>query len=175
MATYGGIDVSKLWLDCARDEGGQWREPNTPQGIKRALKHIKGFDPKLVVLEATGGYEREVVSALRKGGLAVAVVNPRQIRDFARAVGRLAKTDAIDAQVLARYARTLEPEARAAPSPAEVMLSATVERRRQLLVAVGAERNRLETLPKEAAHARADIEAHIAWLEDRLGQLGLRP
>jgi transposase len=122
----------------------------------------------LIVLEATGGLERLVAAALALAGLRVAVVNPRQVRDFAKATGRLAKTDAVDAAVLAHFAQALQPTAHPLPDTAAQALSALVERRRQLVTMLTAEKNRLQqALPT----VRAKIAAHIAWLEEALADV----
>src|SRR5437867_12340934 len=104
-ATYVGIDVAKTRLDIAvRPSGDQWSAPNDDAGITEVVTRLQDLAPTLIVLEATGGLELPVTAAVAAAGLPVAVVNPRQVRDFARATGRLAKTDRLDAQVLARFA-----------------------------------------------------------------------
>lgn len=165
-SVYVGVDVSKSRLDLAVAE----RE--TPQvfandegGIAALVTHLRGLAPRLVVLEATGGYETALASALGVARVPLAIVNPRQVRDFARALGRLAKTDAIDASVLALFAARVRPEARPLAEAAHQTLGALVARRRQLVEMLTAERHRL-ALADEAV--RADIAAHIRWLEQRV-------
>src|SRR5262245_39209058 len=119
----------------------------------------------MVVLEATGGYEADVVAALALAGISVAVVNPRQVRDFARATGRLAKTDALDAAILAQFAEAVRPEPRPLPDAAQQALLALVTRRRQLVEMLTAERNRL---PLTQGRIRRDVQTHIHFLEQRL-------
>ena len=124
------------------------------------------------MLEASGGYERPVVAALAAGGLPVAVVNPRQARDFARATGRLAKTDALDAQALARFAEAVRPPVRAQPAAGAQTLTALLVRRRQLVGMRVAEQNRLQTaLPA----VRAGIAAHLAWLQEATAAVDAEP
>ena len=110
---FVGIDVSKAQFDVAvRPSGDSWSDSNTDDGIARAVGRLKKLDPELVVLEATGGLEMPLAGALAAGGLPVAVVNPRQVRDFAKATGRLAKTDTLDAQVIAHFAQAVHPQVR---------------------------------------------------------------
>jgi transposase len=133
--TTVGIDVAKEHLDLALRRGEDVRTErfeNTPAGIEALAEHLNEAGPERVVLEATGGYERPVAAALGAVGLPVAVVNPRQARDFARADGRLAKTDEIDAGVLALFAERMRPEVRPLPSRTQQAFSALVARRRQL-------------------------------------------
>jgi transposase len=141
---------------------------NDEAGIAVRVAALRPLAPTLVVLEATGGLERGVVAALALAGLPVAVVNPRQVRDFAKATGQLAKTDALDAGVLAHVAQVLPPTPRPLPSDQQQALDALSTRRRQLVDRLVAERNRLHTaLPA----ARPSLQAHIAWLEQALGGL----
>ena len=110
---FVGIDVAKAWLDVAvRPSGAQWRVANTEAELPALVARLRTLAPQLVVLEATGGYERNAVAALAAAGLPVVVVNPRQVRDFAKATGRLAKTDTLDAHVLAHFAEAVHPEPR---------------------------------------------------------------
>jgi len=163
---YIGIDVAKDWLDVAQRPGGEaWRVSSDATGIATLVKRLKGLRPALVVLEATGGLEIPAVAALAAAGLPAVVVNPRQVREFARATGRLAKTDAIDAQVLAQFGEALQPEVRPLPDTATQELSALVARRRQLIEMLTAEKNRLRMATKKV---RRNIEAHIRWLEGEL-------
>lgn len=164
-----GIDVSKTWLDVALyPNGAPWRSANDEAGITEVVGRLQPLAPQLIVLEATGGLERLVVAALAMAGLAVAVVNPRQVRDFAKATGRLAKTDALDAAVLAHFAAALQPTPRPLPDAQSQTLAALVERRRQLVAICTAERNRLHTA---LAAVRPQIQEHVAWLEQALHTL----
>jgi transposase len=129
------------------------------------VERLKGVRPTLVVLEATGGLQIPAVAALAAAGLRTVVVNPRQVRQFAGATGRLAKTDAIDAQVLAQFGEAVRPEVRPLPDAATQELSALVNRRRQLIEMLTAEKNRLRLATKKV---RPNIEAHICWLEGEL-------
>lgn len=166
---YVGVDVAKDWLDVAqRPEGAPWRVSNDEGGIAALVERLVQLRPALVVLEATGGMEMPVVGALVVAQLPTAVVNPRQVREFARATGRLAKTDAIDAQVLAQFGEAVRPELRPFPDAATQELSALLTRRRQLVGMLTAEKNRLRTAAKAV---RADVQEHIRWLERRLSDL----
>ena len=170
--TCVGIDVAKEHLDLAiRSSSGEVetrRFDNDPEDIDQLKELLCEVGPERIVLEATGGYERPVSAALAAAGLPVAVVNPRQTRDFARATGRLAKTDEIDARVLALFGERIQPEVRPAPSADQEVFSALVARRRQLQKMKTAEQNRLGTAPSEAV--RADIEEHLSFLEERLAE-----
>ena len=164
---YVGIDVSKGRLDVAiRPSGQQWSAANDEEGVKELADRAKGLGPSLILLEATGGLETLVVSALFERSLPVAVVNPRQVRDFAKAVGRLAKTDAIDSEVLAHFAEAVRPEVRPIKGKEADDLSALLRRRRQLVNMLTAEKNRFSREPSR--EIRKEIKAHIAWLEKRL-------
>jgi transposase len=161
-----GIDVSKAQLDVADTSGEvRWSVPNDPSGIHTLVQRLKALTPTLVVLEATGGLQMPAVAALELAGLPVAVVNPRQARDFAKAAGRLAKTDRIDAAMLARFGQALRPEPRPLKPAQTQALEALVGRRHPLLEMLTAERNRLERAP---ACLHQDLKAHIHWLEKRL-------
>jgi transposase len=167
--SYVGIDVSKARLDVAvRPSGEVWQSANDEAGIAAVVDRLQELGPQLIVLEATGGLERLVTAALALAGLSVAVVNPRQARDFAKATGRLAKTDAVDAAVLAHFAQALQPTPHPLPDTATQALTALVERRHQLVSMLTAEKNRLQqALP--AVHAK--IAAHIAWLQQALREV----
>jgi transposase len=129
-AIFVGIDVAKAHLDLAERPGGTpTRHANDEAGIARICAHLQAQAPTLVVLETTGGLEVPLAAALTAAGLAVAVVNPRQVRDFAKAVGQLAKTDALDAQLLARFAEVVRPEPRPLPDAEAQNLSALLARR----------------------------------------------
>ena len=163
---YVGIDVAKAQLDTAvRPSGDRWLTANDVAGIAELVARLDALQPALIVLEATGGYERPLAAALAAAGLPLAVVNPRQVRDFARATGKLAKTDALDAQALAHFAEAVQPPARPVPNAEEAVLGAVLARRRQLVEMVTAEQNRLHTA---AAAVRERIAAHIAWLQEEL-------
>jgi transposase len=166
---YVGIDISKAHLDIGISSGGEgWRETNTGDGIERVVEKVKGVQPELIVLEATGGYEAEIATALALAGLPVAVVNPRQVRDFAKSLGKLAKTDRLDAEVLARFAQAIRPEARYLPDPQARELQALVNRRKQIIEIRVSEKNRLST-----AHAKIkpSIQKVIDFLTQELEKL----
>ena len=139
---FVGIDVSKKRLDFAEGSGTEGSVSNDSVGIDELVRRLREPCPELVVLEASGGYEGGVAVALAAAGYAVAVVNPRQVRDFARAVGQLAKTDAIDARVLALFAERIRPDPRPLPDTVHQRLTALVARRRQLVDMLAAESNR---------------------------------
>lgn len=163
---FVGIDVSKRWLDIAvRPSGESWRIENAPAAISELVTRLRGMGPVLVVLEASGGLQVPLVAALAEAAMPLVVVNPRQVRDFARALGRLAKTDAIDASVLAHFAQAVRPEQRPLPDAQTQRLEALLVRRRQLVEMMTAERSRLMTA---AASLQADIREHIAWLKQRI-------
>lgn len=167
--SYVGIDVAKAWLDVAvRPSGDQWRVANAAAELPALIEHLTRLAPRLVLLEATGGYERGVVAALADAHLPVVVINPRQVRDFAKATGKLAKTDVLDAHVLAHFAEAIHPEPRPLTDEATQRLAALLERRSQLVTMLTAEKNRRQ---QAAEHVRPLIEAHIAWLEQALDQL----
>ena len=135
--TFVGIDVSKAHLDSAFRPGTKTaaRDPNDPAGIAALVSRLKPLAPTLVVVEATGGLELPLVAALQVAKIPVAAINPRQARDFAKASGKLAKTDRIDAEVLAHFAEAIRPEARPLPSAEVRALDALLSRRQQLLAA----------------------------------------
>lgn len=165
-----GIDVSKGALDChARPSGEVWRGTNDADGIAAVVARVVELAPALVVLEATGGLEHPLAAALATAGVCAAVVNPRQVRDFAKATGKLAKTDAIDAAVLAHFAEAIRPAARPLPDAQTRELAELLGRRRQLLGMRTAEANRLGTAT--AARVRASVEAHLRWLAEQLDGL----
>jgi transposase len=173
---YAGVDVSKERLDVfvrwgkAREGNGELFDvPNSDAGIDELLARLEEARPALVVvLEATGGFERPVAAALAASGFAVAVVNPRQARDFARATGRLAKTDRIDAQSLARFAEAVRPMPRPVPDEEARALGEILSRRRQVVGMLTAERNRLLAATTKPVKKR--IEAHVRWLEKELAR-----
>lgn len=163
---FVGIDVSKAQLDVAiRPTGEKESFANDKVGIKALVKWLAKIAPTLVVLEATGGYERQITQAVVRAELPVVVVNPRQVRDFAKATGQLAKTDSIDAAVLAHFAEAVRPELRPLPDAVTLELRALTARRRQIIEMIGAENNRLAMTSKAV---RKRINAHIRWLEQEL-------
>lgn len=142
-AVFVGVDVSSENLDvCVLPAGETFAESNSAKGVTRLARRLKKLRPTLVVLEATGGYEREAAFALALGEVPVAVINPRQARDFAKATGVLAKNDRLDAAVLARFARDLRPDPTAVPTEQERQLQELLARRRQLITMRTAEKNR---------------------------------
>ena len=164
---FVGIDVAKATLDIAvRPSGEHWSAANDDGGIPALVQRLRPLAPALIVLEATGGFETAVVAALAAAGLTVVVANPRQVRDFAKATGQLAKTDVLDAQVLALFAERVRPEPRPLPDEAVRGLDALLTRRRQLLEMIVAEQNRLGFMA--AVAVRRDITQHIHWLQRRL-------
>jgi transposase len=168
-AVFVGIDVAKANLDIAlRPTGEHERVPNDETGIAHLVGRLQAARPTLVVLEATGGLEVPLVAALAAAGLAVAVVNPRQVRDFAKAVGQLAKTDALDAHLLARFAEVVRPDPRPLPAAEAQALSALLARRRQVVAMLVAEQQRL---PTTVPALRPRVEAHIAWLRQERDEL----
>jgi len=165
-SVFVGIDVAKAELVVAtRPATESWVVPNDDPGIDRLVGRLRRLAPALVVVEATGGYERAVVGALAAAAIPLVVANPRQVRDFARATGQLAKTDAIDAAVLALFGERVQPDPRPLADEATRALDALLTRRRQVLDMLTAERHRLEhALPA----IRRDLTQHIRWLERRL-------
>ena len=167
---FVGIDVAEATFEIAcRPAAAGWQAiSNDEAGISALTERLQSLGPTLVVLEATGGIELALVAQLGAAGLPVVVVNPRQVRDFARATGRLAKTDRIDAEILAQFAEAVRPVLRPLPDAAAQELSALLTRRRQLLDMLTAERNRLRRALKRV---RPRIEDHIEWLERQLDDL----
>ena len=161
---YVGIDVSKDRLDIAElGEERVWQVDNTPEGIFSLVRQMQGICPELIVVEATGGYQRSVVDALFHAGLFVAVVNPARVRQFARACGLLAKTDKLDAQVLAVFGQRVQPKLYEGKSEAEKQLSALLVRRKQVEEMLKAEQNRLRTI---SPSLRGSVERIIAILKE---------
>jgi transposase len=166
---FVGIDVAKAQLDIAvRPSGERWAVPNDATGIGTLVERLQTLHPALIVLEATGGLERAATAALATAGLPVVVVNPRQARDFARATGQLAKTDALDARALAHFADVIRPTPRPLPDAQTQELRALLGRRQPLMGMRTAEQNRLAGT---SAYLAKDIEAHIAWLKARIATL----
>lgn len=167
---FVGIDVSKETLDVAvrgRVTRG-WTVRYDQAGIEALVQELKEAAPTLLVLEATGGQETQIVGALATARMPLAVVNPRQVRDFAKAMGELAKTDAIDARILALFAERIRPEVRALPDEDTRELDALMTRRRQLVEIRVGECNRLY---QAAPVVRGGIAEHIAWLDARIGEV----
>lgn len=171
---YVGIDISKRRLDVAvRSSGACWSVGNNPKGLEQLVENLVAPSPERVVLKATGGLERPILAQLVAAELPAALVNPRQVRDFAKAAGRLAKTDAIDAAVLAHFGQTFAPRCWTPPSALRVELREAVLRRRQLVELTTRERQRLHSCG-DAALQRESIERHIAWLRTEIGQFDER-
>lgn len=171
VARFIGIDVSKQWLDVATlPERETRRFTNDGAGQEQLGAWLIQLAPELIVMEATGGFETRVATALAAEGLALAVVNPRHVRDFARAFGILAKTDRIDASVLAAFAEKVHPPVRPLPDEDRRELIDLVDRRRQLVTMRAEEKTRLS---QATASARQDIKEHIEWLDERLRRLDI--
>jgi transposase len=174
---FVGIDVSSQTLDvCLLPAGEAFSENNSGKGIERSVRRLKKAGPTLVVVEATGGYERTLVLALAEAGLPTAVVNPRQVRDFARARGILAKTDAIDADVLAQFARDLRPAPTEAPTERQLELEELLARRRQVIAMRAAEKNRRQQVRGRAVLNSVKtllrtLDQEVAQLEERIAEL----
>jgi len=163
---YIGIDVSSDQLDVAAlPSKDKWRFANDEEGILKLTATLKGLPVALVVLEPTGGLEASVVASLAAEGLQVAVVNARQVREYARATGRLAKTDSIDALVMAQFAATVKPQVRSLPDEQTVEIKALVVRRRQLREMLSSEQNRLTRARRPI---QGQIQLHIDWLKKEI-------
>lgn len=168
-ASFVGIDVSKAHLDVAvRPSGQAWQVANSAAGIAQLVQQLREQGPGLVVLEATGGYENAAAAALAVAGLAVAVINPRQARDFAKSTNQLAKTDRIDAQVLAHFADALRPEPRPLPDEATTALQAVLTRRREVIEMQVAEQSRLSLVHDSM---RSHLQEHLDWLAEEIKDL----
>jgi transposase len=163
---YVGVDVSKDQLDVNLLPSNERKQfSNDDAGINTLIKLLQRIDPALIVFESTGGFEMPAVSSLIENQLPVVVVNPRQVRDFAKATGRLAKTDSIDANTIARFARDIRPQVRPLKDEHTQLISALNARRRQIVDMLVAEKNRLYTAPKPN---KKNIQNHIQWLERSL-------
>jgi transposase len=164
METYIGIDISRDTLDIAiYNEEKTWQFINNQDGIRKVCNLLSRLDPVLVVFEATGGYEIPLYIALCEAKLSAAPVNPRQVRDFAKATGKLAKTDVLDAKVIAHFAAVLHPQPHPIPESQEI--KEIVARRNQLVQMIVAEKNRFHSARK---NIRTRIQVHIQWLEEEL-------
>src|SRR3989442_12309288 len=169
MPCFVGSDVTTAQLDIAlRPSGERWAVPNNASGVMTLVDRVQVFHPTLIVLEATGGLERAVTSAVATAGLPVVVVNPRQVRDVARATGQLVKTAALDARALAHFADVIRPTPRPVPDAQTQELRALLGRRQQLITMRTAEQNRLAGT---SGRLQTDIAAHITWLNERLATL----
>jgi transposase len=164
---FVGIDVSKACLDvCVSSEQAVWSVSNDDAGIDALVQRLAAVSPALVVLEATGSLQRLLVARLLAGGLPLAVVNPRQVRDFAKSLGQLAKTDALDARVLCRFGAAVRPAQRELPDAAAQDFADQLARRRQLVEMLVVEKVRLKQ--SHNREVRRDLKEHIEWLEKQL-------
>ena len=163
---FVGIDVSKAQLDVAvGEDGAVWSISNDGDGLQKLVERLKAQSPTLVVVESTGGLEKPAVAEMAAAGLSIAIVNPGRVREFAKSVGLLAKTDKLDARLLARFAAAVKPPASRLPSEEEQYLTGLVRRRRQLIDMRTAEKNRLGTT---RLAFRERIDNHIAWLNEEV-------
>jgi transposase len=167
---FVGIDVAKSWLDVAWLAGSTLRIDHTEEAIVGLVERLRSQPPVLIAMEATGGLETELASALVAAGLPVAVVNPRQVRDYAKACGRLAKTDRIDAMVLAAFAAAIRPQVRELPDEHTRELGDLLARRRQLIEMRVQEKLRLQ---RASAIQRESLREHIDWLTARIDRLDI--
>jgi transposase len=166
---YVGIDVSKAWLDVAVEPLGQyWRSENNLKGISQLVSRLAGLAPRCIVVEATGGYEAKLVEALCAAQLPVARVNPGRVRKFAQGLNWLAKTDKIDARLLARFGEQANPRLTRLPSEPEKRLAGLVKRRKQVLEMLVSEHNRLENADVEVSPY---IQASLSMLQKQLDEL----
>ncbi|HEX6941307.1 MAG TPA: IS110 family transposase [Gemmatimonadaceae bacterium] len=166
-----GIDVSKrTFVVAVAPSGDRWTSDTDARAVMALVNRVQRLAPRVIVMEATGGYERALAAALTAADLPVAVVNPRQVRAFAQALGRTAKTDTIDASILAEFGAKVEPQARGVDDPATQALAALLARRRQLLEMLGMERARLEHAPA-TGHLTRELRRHIRWLERRVADM----
>ena len=165
-----GIDVSKARLDVhVRPTGETFVVARDDEGLAALVARLEGLQPRLIVLEATGGLQLRASALLAAAGLPVAVVNPRQVRDFARAMGRLAKTDALDAEAIARFAEAVQPEPRPLPDAETERLAGLIARRRQIVEMMTAEKNRRHQV--SSPKLRASLDAHLEWLRKELERI----
>lgn len=169
-AQWVGIDVSQAKLDVAtRPSNDYWQVRNQEEGWSELLERLASHEVSLIVIESTGGMERNVVQRLQQSDYPVAVINPKRARDFARAGGQLAKTDRIDAKVLAHFGQAMQPIPKPMASERQTSLADLVNRRHQLVEMLNSERRRLHSVRNRSA--KADIEAHISWLTQRVKSL----
>ena len=164
-AIFVGMDISQACVDVVVHTGTAFQISHDERGIAEAVERLHAVQPTLIVLEATGGLEVPLAGALAAAALPVVVVNPRQVRDFSRSTGQLAKTDRLDAQILARFAEAIRPPVRPVPDEQTQALAALVARRRQLIEMLTAEKNRLRLA---ARPIQKRVQAHITWLEKEL-------
>ena len=168
-STNIGIDVSKEWLDIVVISSGEtWRTQNTEEKISVLVQKLETLKPERIVIEATGGYERLVTTKMYLAGLPVCRVNPKRVRYFARSIGQLAKTDKLDAKILARFGELVKPDLTQLPSEQEQHLSALLARREQLLAMLVAEKSRMDTAPTKI---RSSLNEHITWLKNQIKEL----
>jgi transposase len=166
---FVGVDVAKDSMEVMVHESKEhWTYANDESGLAKLVTKMKKLSPNLIVLEATGGYEITIAAELQSNGLPVAVINPRHIRDFARSVGILAKTDILDARVIARFAATVQPTARVLPESETRELGAILMRRRQIITMLTAEKNRLHQANQTV---KERIQSHITWLKQELDDI----
>ena len=163
---FVGIDVGKQHLDVAIGREPPRRVTNDEAGIGELVALLRSRPPTLVVMEASGSYHRRVLATLSVAGIGAVAINPRQVRDFAKALGRLEKTDGVDARVLALFAERIRPEVRAVADEEMQMLEELLGRRRQIVEMLVAEQNRLKQASSKPV--QRDLEQHIAWLKKRL-------
>lgn len=167
---FVGIDVAKDRLDVhLRPAGEAFAVAGDATGLVALAERLAGLAPRLIVLEASGGFQATVAAALSAAGLPLVVVNPRQVRDFARATGRLAKTDRLDAEAIARFAEAVQPEPRPLPDQAALALGELVARRRQIVEMIGSESQRRRQL-RDAKLVRR-LDAHRVWLNKELAEI----
>ena len=172
MENCVGVDVSKHHLDWALGgEGSVARVPNTPAGVRQMVAKIRHREVALIIVESTGGYERVLTEALTEADLPVALVNPWRVRRFGEGLGVLAKTDSLDARILALYGERARPTRRPLPGPRQRQMADLVRRRRQLIAMIVAEKNRLDTA---SGGIRRDIQALVKLLERRVGKIDER-
>lgn len=166
---FVGVDVSMHQLDIAIAGGEEhWQVENNSEGIDDLLNQLADLDPTLVVVEASGGLEMPFVSEMALVGMPISVANPTRVRALAKAEGQLAKTDKIDARVIARYAEVVQPNPRKRQDEAEIQLLALINRRLQLVEMRTAERNRLRTAPESV---KGHVEKAIAWLSEEIADV----
>lgn len=169
QSQWVGIDVSKASLDvCLRPCGKQFQVKNQASGIAQLVEQLQSFEIQQVVLEASGGLELEAAQALQQQGFAISIINPRQARDFAKASGKLAKTDRIDAAVLAHFGEAMQPAVTVLASANEQALQEAVTRRRQLVEMLTAEKNRQSSL---RGKMRQSVDDHLKWLENCIREI----